>query len=198
MIVEWGKGLMILKQDKISRMCLLINNGGEKFASHINYAADNMVDWFNRNWISSFSKEVSSLTRDSLDTLVREVINLFNDFNGNVRKKVIKYNSVKGKYIYYKGISISRPNLNRMDSLNSFLPSGKVGFEIPKDELFYPFNVLRNQVAEAIDYLKVAIVQADALNYNEQSSLQVNLLNIKRNFELKIEDILELIRKRVY
>ena len=189
---------MILKQDKISRMCLLINNGGEKFASHINYAADNMVDWFNQNWISSLSKEVSSLTRDSLDTLVREVINLFNDFNGNVRKKVIKYNSVKGKYIYYKGISISRPNLNRMDSLNSFLPSGKVGFEIPKDELFYPFNVLRNQVAEAIDYLKVAIVQADALNYNEQSSLQVNLLNIKRNFELKIEDILELIRKRVY
>lgn len=189
---------MILKQDKISRMCLLINNGGEKFASHINYAADNMVDWFNRNWISSFSKEVSSLTRDSLDTLVREVIKLFNDFNGNVRKKVIKYNSVKGNYIYYKGISIFRPNLNRMDSLNSFLPSGKVGFEIPKDDLFYPFNVLRNQVAEAIDYLKVAIVQADALNYNEQSSLQVNLLNIKRNFELKIEDILELIRKRVY
>lgn len=198
MIVEWGKGLMILKQDKISRMCLLINNGGEKFASHINYAADNMVDWFNRNWISSFSKEVSSLTRDSLDTLVREVTNLFNDFNNNVKRKVIKYNSVKGKYIYFKGISISRPNLNRMDSLNSFLPSGKVGFEIPKDDLFYPFNVLRNQVAEAIDYLKVAIVQADALNYNEQSSLQVNLLNIKRNFELKIEDILELIRKRVY
>lgn len=198
MIVEWGEGLMILKQDKISRMCLLINNGGEKFASHINYAADNMVDWFNRNWISSFSKEVSSLTRDSLDTLVREVTNLFNDFNNNVKRKVIKYNSVKGKYIYYKGISISRPNLNRMDSLNSFLPSGKVGFEIPKDDLFYPFNVLRNQVAEAIDYLKVAIVQADALNYNEQSSLQVNLLNIKRNFELKIEDILELIRKRVY
>ena len=198
MIVEWGKGLMILKQDKISRMCLLINNGGEKFASHINYAADNMVDWFNRNWISSFSKEVSSLTRDSLDTLVREVINLFNDFNGNVRKKVIKYNSVKGKYIYYKGISISRPNLNRMDSLNSFLPSGKVGFEVPKDDLFYPFNVLRNQVAEAIDYLKLAIIQADALNYNEQSSLQVNLLNIRRNFELRIGDILELIRKRVY
>ena len=198
MIVEWGEGLMILKQDKISRMCLLINNGGEKFASHINYAADNMVDWFNRNWISSFSKEVSSLTRDSLDTLVREVTNLFNDFNNNVKRKVIKYNSVKGKYIYFKGISISRPNLNRMDSLNSFLPSGKVGFEIPKDDLFYPFNVLRNQVAEAIDYLKVAIVQADALNYNEQSSLQVNLLNIKRNFELKIEDILELIRKRVY
>lgn len=198
MIVEWGEGLMILKQDKISRMCLLINNGGEKFASHINYAADNMVDWFNRNWISSFSKEVSSLTRDSLDTLVREVTNLFNDFNNNVKRKVIKYNSVKGKYIYFKGISISRPNLNRMDSLNSFLPSGKVGFEIPKDDLFYPFNVLRNQMAEAIDYLKVAIVQADALNYNEQSSLQVNLLNIKRNFELKIEDILELIRKRVY
>lgn len=198
MIVEWGEGLMILKQDKISRMCLLINNGGEKFASHINYAADNMVDWFNRNWISSFSKEVSSLTRDSLDTLVREVTNLFNDFNNNVKRKVIKYNSVKGNYIYYKGISIFRPNLNRMDSLNSFLPSGKVGFEIPKDDLFYPFNVLRNQVAEAIDYLKVAIVQADALNYNEQSSLQVNLLNIKRNFELKIEDILELIRKRVY
>ena len=198
MIVEWGEGLMILKQDEISRMCLLINNGGEKFASHINYAADNMVDWFNRNWISSFSKEVSSLTRDSLDTLVREVTNLFNDFNNNVKRKVIKYNSVKGKYIYFKGISISRPNLNRMDSLNSFLPSGKVGFEIPKDDLFYPFNVLRNQVAEAIDYLKVAIVQADALNYNEQSSLQVNLLNIKRNFELKIEDILELIRKRVY
>lgn len=187
----------LMNQEKLNRMCRLINKAGGEYAYNVTMAASDIADWFNENWISSSSKHLASNIQDGLKTLNSDMSRTINDYNRRIRTSIYNYNNTNDNILYYPGFYLECPNVGMLDSLNQYLYNGKVGSTCSTDDLKYPFNHIRAVVQDTTQNIKKAIVSADALTYNEQQGLQMGIIRAERKFTNSIDELEQALNSKV-
>ena len=193
--------MIYMKQNKLSRLCNIMNDMESQYLFCLQYGINDIVNWFNTYWISTASKQIADELRQYLNSYTKEISKTFNDLNNKIKKEVILYNrnpEIK-RNIYYKGFSISKPyNINDLANLNKTLPDGKIG-SLPKEtDITYPINRLKILSEEITSTLKRAIIKCDAISYGEQETIICSIISKERRFRNSIEDILQIILKKYY
>lgn len=189
-----------MNQEKLTILCYNMKNAEDKYFDCLYYCIENIEEWFNDYWITSFSKEIASDLHKAIDKYNNEIIEIFSGINNKVKKQVMTYNEnpeITSK-LYYKGFKFSKVSNNGLLNLNNSLPDGKVGFLKKGKTKQYPINKLTECVEEITLIFKVAIVKSDALTYWEQRNLQKSISLAESRFKNSLTDILEKIIKKEY
>lgn len=180
-----------LTQNKLDQLCKTIEKANDNYVFCIEQAVKDTKEWFNDYWISPKSKEISSDIYSYVKKYCDEISTIFNNLNTKILKKVNKHNNDSNNQtnLVYKGISISKPSIDGLLYLNDTLPDGKTGSLYPDTGMTYPTKKFNTTIKDASQYLKVAIVKCDAIDYFNQITIKFNILSEENKFTNNISTV---------
>ncbi len=184
-----------MNQEKLSRMCYLMNNAFSRYSNDLTIGVNLLTDWFNQNWISNSSFRLAADIYDNLLILNKEINSISKRYNLKMRKQVNDYNLSENQNLYYGGFSFEFPNINGLNNLNLYLPDGKRGMR--GNDVKYPLNYISSFVSDGVKVIKNAIMASSALRYDDRIGMQNDIMNAERRFLNFVSDMSVILSRKI-
>ena len=187
-----------LNENKLSQLCLNINNANDKYLDCIYFGIKDITEWFNNYWISTLSKQTAEELKKYIDYYEFGICDTFKQLNNKIKKQVRIYNEnpENEKKIYYRGFSISKPNNNELINLNDTLYDKKIGFLSTKTNIEYPFDKLKLILEETSKILRLALSRSDAISDYEVEKIQKQIIFYEKKSIKSIYEILDIVNRK--